>query len=144
MQTNRPAQKHDEGRTDFLQFTTPPTEVPRLEGIDLARQIVDIAAEHQAEDIILLDIRPVAFFAHYFVIMTGTSDRHIEALLRAITEKLRNEEHIRPLQVEGSPSSGWVLIDYGDVIVHILSPEQRAFYNLEKLWAEAPIVVRMQ
>lgn len=118
-------------------------EAPRLEEIQLAHRIVDIASDRKAEDIVLLDIRPVAFFAHYFVIMTGTSDRQIAALTTALSETLE-QEGIRALQVEGSPASGWVLMDYGDVVVHIFSPAQRAYYNLEKLWSEAPVVVRMQ
>ena len=123
--------------------TTVSLEAPRLEDNQLAHRIVDIASDRKAEDIVLLDIRPVAFFANYFVIMTGTTDRHITSLTTAISETLE-EEGIRPLQVEGTPAAGWVLMDYGDVVVHIFSPAQRSYYNLEKLWSEAPIVVRMQ
>src|SRR5690606_38167701 len=84
--------------------TTVSLEAPRLEDNQLAHRIVDIASDRKAEDIVLLDIRPVAFFANYFVIMTGTTDRHITSLTTAISETLE-EEGIRPLQVEGTPAA---------------------------------------
>ncbi|NOZ73468.1 MAG: ribosome silencing factor [Chloroflexi bacterium] len=97
-----------------------------------------------AENILLLDISKAGSpFADYFVIATASSDRQSQALVDAMQDELRPQK-IRPLHIEGERDSGWQLIDYGNVIVHIFSPEQRAFYRLEDLWHEAQVVVRMQ
>ncbi|MBI2940453.1 MAG: ribosome silencing factor [Chloroflexi bacterium] len=120
----------------------PVSPASQANGIDLARRIVEIESDRQAENIVLLDIRPVANFANYFVIATGTSDRHIKAIADAVVESLR-EHGEQPFQIEGTPDSGWVLIDYGDVIVHVFAPEQRQFYQLERLWSEAPTLLHI-
>jgi ribosome-associated protein len=98
----------------------------------------------QAEDILLLDIRNAASFADYFVIGTANSDRQLNAILDEIDKKLGKEEKLRPIGREGEPASGWVLLDYGDVIVHLFGKEERTFYDLEGLWHEAVPVVRIQ
>lgn len=90
----------------------------------------------------MLDVRAVTLLADYFVICEGTSARQIKAIVEGIQASLR-EQKVHSRQVEGVAESGWVLLDYNDVIVHVFSPEQRAFYKLEELWQEAPIVVRM-
>jgi ribosome-associated protein len=115
-----------------------------LESQALARKIVDIAADRQASDILMLDLRPISVLADFFVICSGTSERQIEALEREIVDRLGRDERVRPRQREGNAASGWVLLDYGDVVVHIFSPQQREFYHLEELWAAAPTVVRLQ
>jgi ribosome-associated protein len=81
--------------------------------------------------------------ADYFVICSGSSDRQIKAIADGITETLAKEEKTRPIHVEGTFASGWVLIDYGNVVVHIFSPQERDFYRLEKLWSEAVPVLRI-
>ena len=91
----------------------------------------------------MLDIHQIADFADYFVIATATSERQSQALVDALLGELRDQK-VKPLHTEGDRTSGWQLLDYGDVIVHIFSPEQRAFYRLEELWREARVVVRMQ
>jgi ribosome-associated protein len=78
------------------------------------------------------------------VICSGTSDRQIEAIEREIVDQLRRDEHLRPRQREGNAASGWVLLDYGDVVVHIFSASEREFYHLEDLWSAATTVVRVQ
>ncbi len=94
-------------------------------------------------DIILLDIRPVSLLADYFVIASGTGERQVRALLEEVLARTGEvEEH--PLYVEGAPESGWVIVDYGDVIVHLFTPSQREYYDLEGLWSDAPLVVRIQ
>ena len=92
----------------------------------------------------MLDISSVASFADYFVIASAGSDRQIKAILNAIDEEIDNAEKIRPMGKEGTAESGWVLLDYGDVIVHIFGPSERSFYDLESLWATAVPVVRIQ
>lgn len=98
----------------------------------------------QAEDILLLDIRNVASFADYFVIASAGSDRQINAILDEIEKRIDRPDQMRPMGREGEAKSGWVLLDYGDVIVHLFGPEQRAYYDLESLWATAVPVVRIQ
>jgi ribosome-associated protein len=109
---------------------------------DLGRKIVDLLADRQAEDVLLLDIRNVASFADYFVIATGTNSRHMRALAETLYKELPPKTGGK--RHEGDPDSGWLLLDYGDVIVHLFSPEMRAHYALEELWSEATQVVRMQ
>jgi ribosome-associated protein len=115
-----------------------------LQADELAHKIIDILSEMQAEDILLLDIRGAASFADYFVIASTTSERQMGALLDEIDSKIGKTEKIRPMGREGDPGAGWVLLDYGDVIVHVFAPEQREFYDLEGLWATAVPVVRIQ
>ena len=115
-----------------------------LDSLALAQRIVDIAADRQASDILLLDLRAISPIADYFVICSGNSERQVEALEREIVDQLRNHEHVRPRQREGSAASGWVLLDYGDVVVHVFSASEREFYHLEDLWSAAPTVVRVQ
>jgi ribosome-associated protein len=115
-----------------------------LDSLALAQRIVDVAADRQASDILLLDLRAISPIADYFVICSGNSERQLEALEREIVGQLRDQEHVRPRQREGSAASGWVLLDYGDVVVHIFSVAEREFYHLEDLWSAAPTVVRVQ
>ena len=110
----------------------------------LARRIVDLASDKLASDIVLLDIRGVSLIADYFVICTVGSERQATAILKDLSDKLLEEFGRKPLHTEGKPDSGWVLLDYGDVIVHVFSPTQRTFYNLEQLWAAATPIVRLQ
>jgi ribosome-associated protein len=114
-----------------------------LNTLALAHTIIDILDEKQAENILLLDIADLAPFADYFIIATATSERQGEALVNAVVSTLRDMRE-KPMFVEGVSGSGWQLIDYGSVIVHIFSAEQRAFYRLEELWKDAKVIVRMQ
>lgn len=91
----------------------------------------------------MLDLRPVSLLADYFVICSGNSDRQIRAIRDDIIEEARKEGHRRVRQ-EGQSASGWVLLDYGDVVVHIFAPAERDYYRLEELWADAAPVVRVQ
>jgi ribosome-associated protein len=104
--------------------------------------LVDVASEKLAEDIILLDLRQTAPFADYFVIMSAGSSRQIQALEEDITQAMK-EAQVRLHHREGSAISGWVLLDFSDVLVHIFGPAEREFYGLERLWSRAPQVVRV-
>jgi ribosome-associated protein len=105
---------------------------------------VDIVTEKKAENILLLDVREVAVFTDFFIICSATSERQVEALRSAIREETKAALRVVPLNVEGEASSGWVLMDYGSVIVHLFSPEVRAYYNLEGLWRDGRVIVRIQ
>ncbi len=104
--------------------------------------MVDLASEKLAEDIVMLDLRRVAPFADYFIIMSAESARQIEALEEDITKALKDADVSR-FHREGTPHSGWVLLDFSDVVIHIFNPEEREFYALERLWSQAPQVVRI-
>jgi ribosome-associated protein len=113
-----------------------------LEPVELAKRIVEIAADKQATDVVLLDTRKICSFADYFVICSGDSDRQIEAIHRAILEALKAEGEIH-CHSEGTAASGWMLLDLGDIVVHIFSTAERDFYQLESLWSAAPVIVKM-
>ena len=90
-----------------------------------------------------MDIGKVSTFTEYFVIATAGSERQMNALIDSLDRDLR-DDGIRPVKIEGAADSGWVLIDFGDVIAHVFSPAERAYYNLEGLWAKGVSVVHMQ
>ena len=113
------------------------------DALALARRVVDLAADKKAADIVLLDIHELTTLADYFVICSGSSERQLGAIADGITEGLR-EEGVRPIGREGSSSAHWLLLDFGAVIAHVMAPPERDFYGLEKLWAEAPLLLRMQ
>jgi ribosome-associated protein len=126
-----------------------PSEAPQdtldtAEALSLARRIVELAADKLASEIVLLDIRGVSLIADYFVICSAGSERQTTAILKDLSDKLIEEFGRKPLHTEGKGDSGWVLLDYGDVIVHVFSPAQRTFYNLEQLWSTATPIVRLQ
>ncbi len=91
----------------------------------------------------MLDISKVSIIADYFVICTGTSDRHVRAIAREVDEKL-GHERVNPVNIEGMSDAKWVLMDYGSVLVHIFDATTREFYRLEQLWAEAQPVLVVQ
>lgn len=103
---------------------------------------MDAALEKQAGDILMLDIRQVSYYADYLVICSAESGRQIKAISEEIEESL-DSSGTRLMRREGTEDSGWVLLDFGDVIVHIFAPEERNYYELESLWSRATPVVRI-
>lgn len=104
---------------------------------------MEIALDRKAEDIVMLDISKVSIIADYFVICTGTSDRHVRAIAKEIDEML-GHQRVNPVNIEGMGDAKWVLMDYSSVLVHIFDSATREFYRLEQLWAEALPVLVMQ
>ncbi len=100
-------------------------------------------SDRQLADLVILDLRPVSMICDFFVLGTATSERQLKAASEAVSEAIRAQAGDKPLNVEGEPASGWVLLDYGDVIVHLFDPVRRQYYGLEAMWSEAPLVVRM-
>jgi ribosome-associated protein len=100
--------------------------------------------EKQATDIVLLDVHEQTTIADYFIIATVETDRQAKAVEDDLWKVLQVERKIRPLGKEGTEgnSGGWILLDYGDVILHLFTPEARAYYQLEDLWATANVVVK--
>ena len=118
-------------------------EEGNLDATELARKIVDMLEERLAADILLLDVSEVTLLADYFVLCTANSERQLNALVGDLSKQLKAEAG-RPFGIEGQPESGWMLLDYGDVVVHILSREMREFYALEELWKGAQTIVHIQ
>ena len=114
-----------------------------LEPVQLARRTVEVATEKQATDILLLDVTGVASFADYFVIVSAGTSRQINALREDVVATLK-EMGANLHHQEGVADSGWVLLDYGDLIVHIFAPEEREYYKLERLWSQGVPLIRIQ
>jgi len=111
----------------------------------LARRIVDIVEDKQASDIVLLDIHEQTSLADYFVIATVHNERQASAIEDELLAKLKLEQNIRPLHLDGvkGDGGGWAVLDYGDVIIHLFTQEMRDYYNLEGLWRNDNVVVKV-
>jgi ribosome-associated protein len=105
---------------------------------DLAREIIEYAADRKAIDIVQLDLREMIGYTDYFVICSGRTERQTKAIHDAIYEGLKSAHRRLPQRVEGLPGARWILMDYLDVVVHVFVPDARAYYRLEQLWGEAP------
>ncbi len=111
--------------------------------LELAHSIVDALEQKKGEDILLLDLTAIASFTSMFVICSGGSERTLKALSNEVRRVIKEKYNLRPMQIEGEPGSGWVLLDYGGVILHLFSPDRRDYYALEQLWADGRVVLRM-
>ena len=98
------------------------------------------AEDKKAEDVIALDVRKLSSVADYFVICSGTSEPHLRAISDAITNGLRDEHELRPRAIDGTLQTAWIVMDYFDVIVHVMKSDVREKYDLEALWNDAPQV----
>jgi ribosome-associated protein len=107
---------------------------------ELAQVIVQYAEDRKAIDIVQLDLRGMIGYTDYFVICSGGSERQTKAIHDAIHEGLKSAHGRLPERVEGLPGARWILMDYLDVVVHVFVPDTRAYYRLEQLWGEAPVV----
>jgi ribosome-associated protein len=104
-----------------------------------AQRAARAALDKKAADLIVLDVQAVSSVTDYFLVCSGKSTTHVRTITDAIRQDLK-AEGIRPLHAEGRPESGWVLLDYGDVLVHVFLEDTRAYYALERLWGDAPSV----
>lgn len=110
-----------------------------------SRQIALLAAlaasDKKAEDIVVIDVAELLVVVEYFVICTGRNDLQVKSIADEVEDRLREEaDHLKPIGREGADQGKWVLLDFGDVVVHVFQPEERDFYRLEKLWSDAPRV----
>ncbi len=135
--------------TDYFQGNFPLQSVPLTKSAvishgqteeaseKLAATIAIAASDRKAGEILLLKVAEVSYLADYFVMMTGYSRVQVRAIAQAIEGKVETELQRRPLRTEGKVEGSWILQDYGDVIVHIMMPKEREFYNLEAFWIHA-------
>jgi ribosome-associated protein len=113
-----------------------PRKASPIEPEEAVRLAAQAAAEKKATDLVLLDLQKVASFTGYFLICSGTSNRQVQAISNAVEEALIKRGK-RPLHIEGYSSAEWILLDYGDFIVHVFGHASRKFYDLERLWRDA-------
>jgi ribosome-associated protein len=103
----------------------------------LCRKLAD---NRKAEDLVVLDVRELSTVTDYFVIASGTSEPHLRAIVDEITDELREEHDVRPRAIDGTLHTAWIVLDFFDVIVHVMRKEVRERYDLETLWGDAPQV----
>ena len=108
-----------------------------IEGVELAEACAKAADDKQAEDIVILDLTGISTITDYFVICSGTSLPHLKAVRREIAEQIRELQDERPRTMDGELESKWMVLDYGDVIVHVFHHEMRPVYSLEDLWSDS-------
>ncbi len=125
-----------------LQHTTETIEIvaavtPFADLDDEVKLAIASASEKKAFDITAIDLREIASFTEFFIICSGSNQRQVQAISDEITEKLREKLNSRVIRVEGYTAGEWVLLDYGDFIVHIFEQKARNFYDLERLWRDA-------
>ena len=102
------------------------------------RLAIQAVEDRKGRDVLLLDLRPVTDATDWFLIASGTSDAHVRGLAEAVREAL-DRQGVHPHHIEGVTAGRWVLLDFVDFVVHIFHPEARAFYQLERLWSDAPV-----
>ena len=121
-----------------MSANTPSDLAPRA----MADLVVDAASDKKAEDILVLNVSEVTSIADLFVIVSGRGERQVQAIADEIVEKAKAAGR-QPVGIEGYSAGRWVLIDLGDVVVHAFVPEERELYRLERLWGDAPVVLRI-
>ena len=112
-----------------------------LNNLQIANGIAVALEEKKGEEITVLDISQVSSFSDYFIICNGTSDRMLKSLSDTVIET--SKRNFLMDRLEGRPENGWVLVDLGDIIVHLFSPDQRDYYQLEELWSNAKVVLKL-
>lgn len=118
-------------------MTATPRPAPALDTRGAVREAVAAALDTKAEDVRVLHLAEVTDFVDWFVVASGVNDRQVQAIADRVDERLR-ENGVRPLHVEGQPGAQWMLLDYGDFLVHVFLDERRKYYALERLWRDAP------
>ena len=116
---------------------------PEMPAIDLARRIVELVEDKKAADIVLLDLSGLTTMADYFVIASGGSERQLDAIADGVISGMRDEK-IHAFGREGTAASHWVLVDFGSVVLHVFTPPERDYYQLEKAWSGAKTILSLQ
>jgi ribosome-associated protein len=114
---------------------------PTLTPLEQARRIAALAQEKLAEDVVILDMRPVCTYTDFFVVCTGRNPRLSQSIYDEVHRRLKAEQRLLPRSVDGtSGDSAWIVADYLDVVLHVFSPEARAYYRLDELWGDVPSI----
>ncbi len=111
-----------------------------LTSLEQARRIAALASEKLAEDVVILDMRPVCVYTDFFVLATGRNARQTQAIYDEVHGRLKQEDRLLPRAVDGTKEAEWIIADYLDVVLHVFTPETRAFYRLEDLWGDVPAI----
>jgi len=111
-----------------------------LSSLEQARRIAALASEKLAEDVVILDMRPVCVYTDFFVLATGRNARQTKAIYDEVHGQLKQESRLLPRAVDGQQEAEWIIADYLDVVLHVFTPETRQFYRLEDLWGDVPAV----
>src|SRR5262249_49855584 len=111
---------------------------PQMDSRKLALLCRELADKKKADDLVVLDVREISSVTDYFVFASGTSEPHLRAISDEIIDTLREDHGLRPRAVDGTIHNAWIVLDYFDVIVHVMRPEVRSHYDLEGLWGDAP------
>lgn len=109
----------------------------KLDSKEIVEIAASVAADKQASDIVIIDIGNISVVTDYFVICSGQTSRQVETIVDSIQEKLRDFK-VKKIGLEGDRDRSWILLDYGSVVIHVFTQEQREYYKLERLWADAP------
>ena len=113
---------------------------PALTSLEQARRIAALAQEKLADDVVILDMRPVCDFTDYFVIATGRNPRQTVGIWDEVHGRLKHELELLPRSIDGAQEGTWILADYLDVVLHVFTPDARGYYKLEELWNDVPAV----
>ena len=111
-----------------------------LSPLEQARRIAAIAQDKLGRDVVILDMQPVCAYTDYFVVATGGNARQTKAIWDEVHARLKKDERVLPRSVEGETEATWIIADYLDTVLHVFTPEARAFYKLEDLWSDVPAV----
>lgn len=111
-----------------------------MDSIEYVNIVAQEISDTKGQDLKILDLRPIVSFTDYFVLATGNSDRHVQALADKVRLRLKKEYQLLPLTFEGYDQGQWVLLDYGDFVVHLFQPDFRDYYALDEFWHDAPQV----
>jgi len=122
---------------EAVKLETPEPPVPFTELDPEVQLAIRCAADKKAFDIVALDLRSIASFTEFFIIASGSNQRQVQAVADVISEQLKKQLQTRPVRVEGYNAAEWVLLDYGDFIVHMFNEKSREFYDLARLWRDA-------
>ena len=109
------------------------------QSVALATKAGEAAAEKLAEQVVAFDVSDQLYIADVFLLCSGANDRQVQAIVEAVEERLR-KEGVKPLRREGEPERHWVLLDFGDLVVHVQRDEDRDYYDLERLWRDCPVI----
>ena len=113
---------------------------PALSSLEQARRVAALAQEKLAQDVVILDMRPVCTYTDFFVVATGRNPRQAKAIYDEVHARLKKDEGMLPRSVEGQTESTWIIADYLDLVLHVFTPEARRFYALEELWGDVPAI----